>query len=436
MFVLGACGGGGSSATQFGNCGTEGETFQGSDGLPLICVMNSAGELMWDVDPNGQLVAGEDGSIAYPTLSSIFSSDCDKEGATSYTAGIGNASQWSHVVPLGAMVTTHVIPVDHIYVFYPLGSEGSEMGTYSVTVPADGTIVRVEDFRKSNDYPYPDYRVVIEHSCDLYSVFIHVGELQGVAAEAAKGAADDGEWQGRIAVEAGEVLADDSTVPGYDFSTFATSAKADLINPASFLQFEAWRPYTANPLEYFPADIRAEYELKSLRNVEPVGGDLFTDVRDTAQGTWFVKDTNGNRGLGTEKASYNNREKVARGHWDTHLAFAPDNVDPKSFIYSIGDWEGCPCQFMSVGNVDPSTITAGGAPTVVDLVEYSYLAPDGSPMEPNRPVKGYTLKPGTAIVGSIAFQVNSDGTMTVEKRPGKDAASFAGFGADALTYVR
>jgi hypothetical protein len=57
-------------------------------------------------------------------------------------------------------------------------------------------------------------------------------------------------------------------------------------------------------------------------------------------------------------------------------------------------------------------------------------------MEPNRPVKGYTLKPGTAIVGSIAFQVNSDGTMTVEKRPGKDAASFAGFGADALTYVR
>ena len=54
----------------------------------------------------------------------------------------------------------------------------------------------------------------------------------------------------------------------------------------------------------------------------------------------------------------------------------------------------------------------------------------------SKPVKGYTLKAGTTIVGSVAFQVNSDGTMTVEKRPGKDAASFTGFGAGAVTYVR
>jgi len=182
--------------------------------------------------------------------------------------------------------------------------------------------------------------------------------------------------------------------------------------------------------------VKSAYEAKSLRNVDPIGGTIFYDLDGTAQGIWFVKDTNGYRGKGDEKASYNNHGKIAHGYWDTHLAFAPDNVDPKSFIYSIGDWEGCPCQFMSVGNVDPSTIKAGGAPTVVDLVEYSYLAPDGSPMDPNRPVKGYTLQPSTSVVGSVAFQVNSDGTMTVEKRPGKDAASFTGFGADALTYVR
>jgi hypothetical protein len=57
-------------------------------------------------------------------------------------------------------------------------------------------------------------------------------------------------------------------------------------------------------------------------------------------------------------------------------------------------------------------------------------------MDPNRPVKGYSLKPGSAIEGSIAFQVNADGTMTVEKRPGKDALSFTGFSAGAQTYVR
>jgi hypothetical protein len=91
---------------------------------------------------------------------------------------------------------------------------------------------------------------------------------------------------------------------------------------------------------------------------------------------------------------------------------------------------------MSVGNLDPSTAKAGAQPTVVDLVEYGYLAPDGSMMDPNKPIKGYSLTPGDTIVGSIAFQVNADGSMTVEKRPGKDAASFTGFGAGAQTYVR
>jgi hypothetical protein len=57
-------------------------------------------------------------------------------------------------------------------------------------------------------------------------------------------------------------------------------------------------------------------------------------------------------------------------------------------------------------------------------------------MDLNRPVRGYKLTAGSSVVGSVAFQVNADGSMTVEKRPGKTAASFTGFSADALTYVR
>ena len=433
VFLLGACGGGsGSSAEQYKGCKNEGEVAQGADGTPLKCVMNSAGELMWDVDGGG---SGMQGGSAQD-LASVFGGQCNAEGPKTYSAGIGDASQWSHVVPLGAMISTHVTPVDHIYVYYPQGSDGSAAGTFTVTSPADGAIVSVEDFRKTNDYPYPDYRVVIAHSCDLYSVFIHVGELQGAAAEAATAAASSGSWSGNIQVKSGEVIADESQAPGFDFSTFATDAKVEMINPASYAQKEQWKPYTANPFDYFPAEVKAAYEAKSLRTVEPVGGTIFYDLDGTAQGNWFVKDTNGYMGIGDQKASYNNHGKVAHGYWDTHLAFAPDNVDPTAFIYSIGDWEGCPCQFMSVGNVDPSTVKAGGAPTVVDLVEFEYLAPDGSRMDPTKPVRGYTLKGGTAVVGSVAFQVNADGTMTVEKRPGKDATSFTGFGPDATTYVR
>lgn len=430
VFLLSSCGGGGS-AEMYKGCSKEGEKAMGADGAPLACVMNSAGELMWDIDGNAPLTGG-----SALSLKSVFGGECNPDGPNTYSSGIGDASQWSYIDPLGAMITTHVTPIDHIYVYYPQGSENSAPGTFTLTAPADGSIVAVEDFRKTNDYPYPDYRVVIAHSCDLYSVFIHVGELQGAAAEAASAAASSGSWRGSIPVSAGDVIADESQSPGFDFSTFATDVKTEMINPASYLTMESWKPYTANPFDYFPSEVSSTYEAKSVRASSPSGGTIFHDIDGTAQGVWFVKDSNGYRGMGDQKASYNNQGKVARGYWDTHLAFAPHHVDATSFIYSIGDWEGCPCQFMSLGNVDPSKIKSGAQPTVVDLVEYEFITPDGSRMDPNRPVKGYSLKPGSAIEGSIAFQVNADGTMTVEKRPGKDALSFTGFSAGAQTYVR
>ena len=430
VFVLGACGGGGTAEMNKG-CSNEGEVAIGADGASLQCVRNSAGELMWDAEGKAQMAGG-----SAQGLKSVFGGECNPDGPKTYSSGIGDASQWSYIEPLGAMIASHVTPIDHIYVYYPQGSENSAIGTFTLTMPADGSIVSVEDFRKTNDYPYPDYRVVVAHSCDLYSVFIHVGELQGAAVEAATAAATSGSWSGSIPMKAGEVIADDSQTPGFDFSTFATDAKTEMINPASYMSMESWKPYTANPFDYFPAEVTAAYEAKSLRATSPVGGTIFHDVDGTAQGVWFVKDSNGYSGIGDQKASYNNHGKVAHGYWDTHLAFAPHHVDATAFIYSIGDWEGCPCQFMSVGNVDPSKVQAGSEPTVVDLAEYEFVAPDGSRMDPNRPVKGYSLKAGSQVVGSIAYQVNSDGTMTVEKRPGKVASTFTGFSADALTYVR
>jgi hypothetical protein len=453
-----ACGGGSGgsdssstpTANQYDGCSSEGANAQSPGGVPLQCVLNSVGELMWDAAPTpttldaGSIAdatsttmssSGASGSSAIP-LKSILGGECNPNGPTTYSAGIGDAAQWSHVVPLGAMVGTHVTPVDHIYIYYPKGTNNSAPGTFKVTSPADGTIVGIEDFQKSNGYPYPDYRIVIAHSCDLYSVFIHVGELQGPAAQAAGDASRNGRWSGSIAVKAGDVIADESKSPNYDFSTFATKAMVSLLNPDSYREKETWKPYTANPFDYFPANIKAAYEGKTLRTAEPIGGTIFYDVDGTAQGMWFVQGTNGYRGVGDESAMYDNNGKVARGYWDTHLAFAPDNVDPSAFIYSIGDWEGCPCQFMSKGNLNPSSVKVSNSPTVVDLVEYEYTAPDGSRMDPSKPVRGYKLKTGNTAVGSVAFQVNADGSMTVEKRPGKDAASFTGFSADALTYVR
>ena len=107
----------------------------------------------------------------------------------------------------------------------------------------DGRVVSVENFQTQNQYPYPCYRIVIEHSCDLYPVFIHVGSLQGALKRAESG----GKFSGPVPVKAGDVISDDSDHPGFDFSTFDRTHKLALANPASYSQAESWKQYTADP---------------------------------------------------------------------------------------------------------------------------------------------------------------------------------------------
>ena len=356
-----------------------------------------------------------------------------------YSAPFVDFSKTAFIYPLGGMIGSHITPVDHIYVYYPgqgkVGASGSGLpaGTYPVSSPADGRVVSVENFQTQNQYPYPDYRIVIEHSCDLYSVFIHVGSLQGALKRAESG----GKFSGPVPVKAGEVISDDSDHPGFDFSTFDRTHKLALANPASYSQAESWKQYTADPFKYFPADLRSQMDAKSLRSSEPFGGRIDWDKVGTARGNWFAKGSNGYRGLGDKSASFNNHGKIAHGYWDTHLAMAPDAVDNSAFIYSIGDWDGCPCQFMSSTNTDPATIVSSTQPTVLLMVDPIQQNADGSAADAANPTKGYKVVPGTQVVGVLALQLNADGSLTVEKLPGAtSAAAFKGFDDKAITYVR
>ena len=238
-------------------------------------------------------------------------------------------------------------------------------------------------------------------------------------------------------IKAGDTIADDSYSPGYDFSTLDGTVNLQFINPLSYSQAESWKKYTANPFNYFPADIKAQFEAKSLRASAPFDGKIDWDLEGTAQGNWFVQDTNGYRGKGDQSASFDNHGKIAHGYWDTHLAIAPDAVDDKTFIYSIGDWEGCPCQFMTPDNVDPKTITSSDSvPHVLQMVEFENVNPDGSRWNPMKPTKGYTLKPGKSVVGLLVVQVMADGSMKVEKMPGVTKTAGVVFTDKAVTYVR
>ena len=424
--VLLSCGGGGGGAggsriEEGSLCDTLDAVGQTAENVELTCQLMGDGKLVWR--PAGGASAGGEITVAQ----AVGKGDCDKSSTVSkYSASIGDVSKMSHIYPLGGMLTSHITPIDHIYIFYPESAEDHSVaaGSYLVTSPADGIVVGLEDFQKTNNYPYPDHRVVVEHSCNLYSVFIHIGVLSSGIAIGSK-------------IKAGDTIADDSYSPGYDFSTFDGTVNLQFLNPSSYSQAESWKKYTANPFNYFPADIKAQFEAMSLRDSAPFDGKIDWDLEGTAQGNWFVKDTNGYRGKGDQTASFDNHEKIAHGYWDTHLAIAPDAVDENAFIYSIGDWEGCPCQFMTPDNVDPKSITSSDtAPHVLQMVEFEYVNPDGSAWNPTKPQKGYTLKPGSTVIGLLVVQVMADGSMKIEKMPGVTKTAGVAFTDKAVTYVR
>ena len=69
-----ACGGGSSSssaatANQYDGCSNEGDVAQTPDGMPLQCVTNSVGELMWDAAPTPTTL--DAGSIADATSTTM-----------------------------------------------------------------------------------------------------------------------------------------------------------------------------------------------------------------------------------------------------------------------------------------------------------------------------------------------------------------------------
>jgi len=434
-------GSGSNSGVQDGSlCSSTGpKNARTSAGVELECQKGSDGKYGWHPAMGGS--SGGQGGAAPKSLSDVWGKDKCSGTSTKITHGIINPSKVSYFVPMGAMLTSHITPIDHIYVYFPSNSGQAiekPAGTYLVTSPAAGKIISVEDFAKTNGYPYADYRIVIAHSCNLYSVFVHVGKLTGAAAQIASKVGASGSWGGLIAVKAGEAIADDSEKPNFDYSLFdGTKKLKGFANLKSYAQVEQWKPWTADILSYLPKSLKSAYEDKFLATASPIGGKIDWDLSGTAQGNWFVQNTNGYRGVGDQGAAYDNHGKVARGYWDTHLAIAPDAIDRKTTIFSIGDWEGCPCQFVSKDpNVTGSTIKSSSGVTVIELTEFEFKSPTGENVDRSQPTKGYKVVSSGPVVGLLAVQVSGDGTMKVEKLPGKTSKSdFMAFSSTAKIYA-
>ena len=107
---------------------------------------------------------------------------CSADGTVMFTSAMFPSHLITEIEPMGMMGGSHVTPTDHLYIHrdVPLGEDSNY-----VVAPADGFIVKIERFGQDRpldrDNPLsptvPDYRLIFMHSCTVFTIFIHIGEL-------------------------------------------------------------------------------------------------------------------------------------------------------------------------------------------------------------------------------------------------------------------
>ena len=327
----------------------------------------------------------------------------------------------SSIRPMGAMSGNHVTPVDHIYIAHD--SPGIPGHGYVVRMPADGIIVQVD---RMPDASRPDYRIVIAHSCRIFTTFIHTGE-PNPELTALTGELDLGSnWFGAFPLKAGDILANASTNT-MDFMVHDQEVTLPgFIVPESYTG-EDWKIHTLDPFDFYDEPLRSQILVFNQRTAEPVGGKIDYDIDGRIVGNWFVKGTGGYRNGGAVSAGYEN-------YWETHLAIAYHYIDPTTLIVSIGADVGiaddacnaCDGAYGIKGNSpDPATIGVADG-----LVKYELIGR----IRPER--NAPTFNDESNSIGVFLVEMIDDRSIRVEVFPSVLPAGVSGFTDAAVVYTR
>jgi hypothetical protein len=442
-------GGGGSGAGTGGGGNTQNTGFKLGQ-LGASCSKN--GEIAWNglmaaICKNGKvsylLAADAPKTPAggftsrpewYPTLAQILGGPGATEptcapSSITFTSPVLPLDQLAPAIPYGLMVGGHVTPIDHAYLGVKALSIPTSQITASdyvpVTAPAAGTITEVSNLGSPNSY-----RVVIDHGCNLYSVYMVMNKVTGVLASVAAQAATSGYLKANVKVKAGDEFGRQA-MNMLDFNVFdGTQWLSGFQNIQSYLTLDTWKPYTADYLPFFTPSIRSAMEAQLQKTSSPRVGKIDHDIAGTASGNWFLAGTNGY--AGRLNSDYENATAMLGSgsvpgkndySW-SHLAIAPHQVDTKAWVFSSGWWKdpkGDADQAVLVvgpGQVAPDKLTSASGMVVYKLAQISYTPPAG--VTPNPPGSmapwpvGYTVVTGDSSKGVVALQVNADGSLSLE----------------------
>lgn len=392
----------------------------------------------------------------YPTLAQILGGPSAKEPTCSpstikLTSPVLPLDQLAPSIPYGYMVGGHVTPIDHAYLgLKSLSKSASQLTSadyVAVTAPADGVITEVSNLGSPNSH-----RVVIDHGCNVYSVYMVMNKVTGVLASLASQASNNGYLKANVKVKAGEEFGRQAETM-LDFNVFdGTSWLSGFQNPQAYLTLDTWKPYTTDFLPFFSSDIRSAMEAQMQKTSSPRVGKIDHDIAGTASGNWFLAGTNGYAGRlnsDYENASAMLGSGAVPGKNDyswSHLAIAPHQVDTKAWVFSSGWWsdpKGDADQAALVvasGQVAPDKLTAASGMVVYKLAQLSYAPPAGVATNPPGSMApwpvGYTVVTGRDR-GVVALQVNADGSLSLELNTSLSSISgFTAFTSAKRTYNR
>ena len=330
-----------------------------------------------------------------------------------------NLDKTKVLLPLGLMIDSHVTPVDHHY-FQNFDNKEYDIEIYS---PGKGIITDIGRFPGTEEGK--DYRMVIQHTCTISSIFIYVSDLpERIKAYLPEDTSRSGF---NIPVEAGELI-------GYYKDNLDYNLVDEEVVLSGFVvpehYNEPWKIHVPNTYDYFNEPIKSKLIEKSIRTAEPISGKIDYDIDGKLVGNWFLEGTNGYAGAVTEPGQ--------DGYWLGHLSIAYDYLDPTRIVFSIGGYNGENSKQFGVNRNSPNPADIGVEDGLVEyeLVEYDYLTQNGDSWDRRSLAKVSKTKSYENVLGVVLVQMISDRKIKFEAFPGKTASQVSSFTENAKIYER
>jgi hypothetical protein len=327
------------------------------------------------------------------------------------------------ILPMGGMTGSHVTPIDHqYYVSYDFNKGDKANVDIDVYSPGDGIVTEIQHMSIAvGDTPMAvdDFRLVIQHTLTISSIYIHIDELSDKLAKVDPGL---GEYANvNVEVSAGEVIGRYSG--SVDYNIVDEDVVLPFVNPVSY-ENEDWKIHCPDPFDYFNESIKNQLVEKCLRIQDPIGGKICYDIDGKLIGSWFEEGTNGYAGVDTNR------------YWAGHLSIVYDSIDPDAIIVSIGTFINTSEQFVVKENgPDPANISLDDGLVIYELVDFEYYK-NSTIWNRTNLVKELKVRNSEYVQGVILLQLIEDRKLKVEIFPRKNADQIDGFTENAVIYER